>query len=61
MMIYPFTIDRARSKSKSPLVPVDATAAVPKRNLIPTGRQIVRTPQVELAKQPKVQVWGRYL
>ena len=52
-VIYPFTI--ARAKSKSPLVTVAATAdAVPKRNLIPTGRQIVRTPQVELAKQPKV-------
>ena len=44
---------RARSKSKSPLVPAE-TAAVPKRNLIPSGRQIERTPQVEPAKQPKV-------
>ena len=43
-----------RSKSKSPLlVPADEVD-VPKRNLIPTGRQIERTPQVDLPKQTKV-------
>ena len=44
--------ERARSKSKSPLAPGDTE--LPKRNLIPTGRQIERTPQVDLPKHPKV-------
>ena len=43
-----------RSKSKSPLLAPADEVGVPKRNVIPSGRQIERTPQVDLPKQTKV-------